>query len=498
MLISVLFNSQVFAQLVRIEVTVGGCIQTRSKCIDVPGSFYASHRVNLELYQGGSLLTSGQGSESGSNLRCISKTVTYVADATSIKTFLIKGSGSVVTDAVNALPCSKSANSGSNWQFQYDGAPTYQMTFSLPYDPDYSLTASVVVTNLSGTGVPPLTSNIYSSNDYGCGSQFRLFANFGNNNCFPISYLWNFGDGTLPITVIPTATDNSSIFHQYASPGTYTVTLDFESKCNGSVLVSKTRVTRQVTVTSVLSSKLDFNFQNATCGTVFTPIPIHPDKNCTNVAYEWDFGDGTPKSNLYAPSHIYSRAGSYTVSLKLNYSCDGCQKFITYQKTITAPELAPIASFSQQYNSCTTTFNATINSNCTKTTYLWDFGDGITSTVAQPSHTYATAGVYSTTLTLGYQCSTGCNGQYIITKPTTILAPEAPAVDFTFQNYKCEINFTSSVTHESTNCSTVSYLWNFGDGTTSTDINPAHLYSSAGAYNVSLALTYQCGNTCPA
>jgi len=343
----------------------------------------------------------------------------------------------------------------------------------------------------------PLTSNIWTSNDYGCGTEFRLFANFDNKNCQPISYEWNFGDGQTSI--------QSNPFHAYAIPGRYTVTLKYKSKCNGSLIVTETTVTREVTVTSVLSSKLDFTSQISTCGTTFTAIPIHPDKNCSNVAYEWDFGDGSPKSTLQSPSHSYSRAGSYYASLKLTYSCSGCQKFITYTKKIIAPEQPPIASFERVNNSCTTTFRPVFyltDPSCTKT-YRWDFGDGTTYIDTEPLdtqtlHTYASSGTYSTSLTVDYLCSgSNCNGQVIITKPTIIAAPEAPQVDFTFLNYACETNFASSITHKSAACSTVSYLWNFGDGTTSVDSNPAHLYASAGTYNVSLTLMYQCANACP-
>ncbi len=341
----------------------------------------------------------------------------------------------------------------------------------------------------------PLTSNIYQSSDYGCGTNFRLFANFGNKNCEPIptSYVWNFGDGQ-------TSTGVPNPFHTYAIPKTYTVTLTYKSRCNGSVVVTETTVTRDITVTTALSTKLDFTFQNSNCGTTFTAVPIYPDNTCSNVAYEWDFGDGTPKSTLPSPSHLYSRAGSYNVSLKLTYSCNGCQKFITYNKNVVVPEPPPIASFTQQINSCTATFNSVFfqSPSCTIQTYNWDFGDGATSTVANPSHTYANAGIYSTSLTIAYLCSgSNCSGQVIITKPTIIVAPEAPTVDFTTQNYSCETNFSPSITHKNTACSTVSYLWNFGDGTTSVESNPAHLYASAGTYSASLTLTYQCVNTCP-
>ncbi len=497
--ISISIIAQSFAQNVRVEVTVGSCIQTGSSCIGVSGSFYAIHRVNVELYQGQSLITSSQGSQGGSNLRCFSNTIIYDVDVSTLNTFLIKGSGSVTTDAENGSPCNKSKDSGTNWQFVYDGSASFQRSFSLPYDPDYALTGSVLITPVPGTGTggDPLTSNVYYT-DYGCGAQFRLFANFGNKNCQPTSYLWNFGDGQ--------TSNLSNPSHVYANPGRYNVTLTYQSQCNGSATITQTTVVRRITVTSATPSKLDFTTQNASCGTIFTPVPLYPDNSCSNVSYEWDFGDGTPISTLASPSHLYSRAGTYNVSLKLTYACNGCQKFITYNKNVTVPDQTPIASFTQQNNSCTTTFRPVFylaSSGCNKT-YTWNFGDGSTYTDTEPldtqvPHTYASAGIYSTTLTVDYQCnSINCNGQVIITKPTIIVAPDAPAVDFVTQNYACETVFTPTVTHTNTACSTVSYLWNFGDGTTSTESNPSHLYANAGSYNTVLTLTYQCLNTCPA
>jgi PKD repeat protein len=376
--------------------------------------------------------------------------------------------------------------------YQSVGTYNVKLTFKSKCTGSVLVAETTVTSVVTVSCIGPLSSNIYQSSDYGCGTQFRLFANFGKRDCRPTDYQWNFGDGQ-------TSTE-SAPFHTYSGVGTYTVTLKYKFSCNAPSLVNEVTVTRQVTVTSALSSKLDFTIQNSLCGTTFTALPTFPDNTCSNVAYEWDFGDNTPKSTSPSPSHLYARGGSFNVSLKLTYSCSGCQKFITYNKNVIVPEPPPIASFTQQINSCTATFNSVFfqSPSCTIQTYNWDFGDGATSTVANPAHTYASAGTYSTSLAVAYTCGSTCSGQVIITKPTIIVAPEAPTVDFTTQKYACEINFTPSITHKNTACSTVSYLWNFGDGTTSVESNPAHLYAGAGTYSASLTVTYQCVNTCPA
>ncbi len=486
-------------QKILVKVTVTSEMKTRSECIDHPVPYTASNSIGAELLDVNKNVYKSATDHSSTD--AFTKTLIQYETESSSNQFHIWADGRIrieVTDGRSCVP-SYFISRSNPWEVNYDGSNSFKVSLTYgvsPWDPDYTFRIDVDITKLSSTICPepiePISSNIYSSNDYGCGTQFRLFANFGKRDCRPTDYQWNFGDGQ-------TSTE-SAPFHTYSGVGTYTVTLKYKFSCNAPSLVNEVTVTRQVTVTSALSSKLDFTIQNSLCGTTFTALPIYPDNTCSNVAYEWDFGDNTPKSTLPSPSHLYARGGSFNVSLKLTYSCSGCQKFITYNKNVVVPEPPPIASFTQQINSCTATFNSVFfqSPSCTIQTYNWDFGDGTTSTVANPVHTYASAGTYSTSLAVAYTCGSTCSGQVIVTKPTIIVAPEAPTVDFTTQKYACEINFTPSIIHKNRTCSTVSYLWNFGDGTTSAESNPAHLYTGAGTYSASLTVTYQCVNTCPA
>jgi len=119
---------------------------------------------------------------------------------------------------------------------------------------------------------------------------------------------------------------------------------------------------------------------------------------------------------------------------------------------------------------------------------LWSFGDGLYSTEANPVHVYAAAGSYSVSLT-----ALGFGGQDIASKAGFVQVsgpggPGAPvaafSVDRTAGNVPLTANFTDQSSGEVT-----SWLWNFGDGATSTLRNPTHVYTTGGVFTVSLAAT---------
>ncbi|MEQ8414823.1 MAG: PKD domain-containing protein [Imperialibacter sp.] len=112
----------------------------------------------------------------------------------------------------------------------------------------------------------------------------------------------------------------------------------------------------------------------------------------------------------------------------------------------------------------------------------WDFGNGETADTSNPSTTYASSGSY--TVTLEVETQNGCSDTF--TRAIVVDAP--PAVSFNAEN-ACQgtsVGFTNTST---TTASPVSYLWTFGDGTTSTEESPAHAYEDAGLFDVTLKVT---------
>ena len=116
------------------------------------------------------------------------------------------------------------------------------------------------------------------------------------------------------------------------------------------------------------------------------------------------------------------------------------------------------------------------------TKWLWNFGDGYTSKVRSPSHTYSRAGAYTVTLTV-----TGAGGTNTCTQPGYITVYAAPKAHFSTVPRSGDAPLQVNFTNESTGIVT-SWLWRFGDGTTSTDENPAHTYNSPRTYTAKLTV----------
>jgi uncharacterized repeat protein (TIGR03803 family) len=116
------------------------------------------------------------------------------------------------------------------------------------------------------------------------------------------------------------------------------------------------------------------------------------------------------------------------------------------------------------------------------TKWFWNFGDGKTSTVRNPSHTYSKAGAYTVTLTI-----TGAGGTNSCTQPDYITVYDAPKANFSASPSSGKAPLQVNFTNESTGLIT-SWLWNFGDGTTSTNENPEHTYNSPKTYTAKLTV----------
>lgn len=113
-------------------------------------------------------------------------------------------------------------------------------------------------------------------------------------------------------------------------------------------------------------------------------------------------------------------------------------------------------------------------------TYFWDFGDGSTDTIAQPSHTYATAGVYTLKLVLNRNgaCADSTTSQ------VRVFPGFFPGFSSAGQCTNSAVQFTDQST---TNYPTInSWMWNFGDNLTSTAQSPSHVYTTPGSYTISL------------
>ncbi len=190
----------------------------------------------------------------------------------------------------------------------------------------------------------------------------------------------------------------------------------------------------------------------------------------------WDFGNGFTTTQVN-PTFTFSQEDTFEVCLVVTDTCGDSDTLC--QQIAVCEQLTP--GFLTTTNGLAADF--VDNSSGTPVDWQWDFGDGSTSTMQNPSYTYALGGTYAVTLIV----TNTCGETDTITQQVNIICP-VPDADFGF-------SATGQFAYDFSNDSDGgdSYLWDFGDGTTSTDENPSHTFPSAGNYTVCLTITDECG-----
>lgn len=181
----------------------------------------------------------------------------------------------------------------------------------------------------------------------------------------------------------------------------------------------------------------------------------------------WTFGDGQ-MSALPSPTHLYAGPGAYAVSMQL---CNvvGCDVATDTVAVLPLPQ----AYFTFTTDLLTVTFS---NGSQNATAYVWDLGDGITTTVENPVHTYAATGTYTVTLWASGECGTD-------EFSATLYVSPLPTAGFTSNTPVC---LGQEAVFVNTSGGADAYLWDFGDGGTSTETNPVHAYTETGSFTVTL------------
>ncbi len=290
-----------------------------------------------------------------------------------------------------------------------------------------------------------------------------------------LTFLWNFGDGTTSIATHP--------YKVFATPGKKIVRLDIKdsvqacfatridtfyvhnaSTCNASYVSSRNGMT--------------LNFINTS-----TTISSVPNK----VNYYWEFGDGSV-SNLKDPVKTYSIQGAWRVVLRIQDSL-GCSDVVSDTVFVSATGTNCKAAFSKSVNGLLVNFNSTsLNSTGSSVglNYLWSFGDSTTSTQKNPVKTYLTNGPKLVKLTIS-DSTRGCSDSYydslFLVGPTVYCSARFEVGFDTTTPFQFYILNTSFIRPNST------FLWNFGDGGSSTVLAPSHTYANFGSYLVCLTVS---------
>ncbi len=372
-----------------------------------------------------------------------------------------------------------SAGSGSigayAWDFG-DGSTSTEVNPSHLYTLAGNFTVSLRVTNSNGcsnsyanTAYIHVTAGVHAafSNNSASTCEASPVIRFVNSSTGPgnLSYEWHFGDGQVSALANP--------IHTYTMPGSYAVTLITMSPQGCRDTMVKQNLISFGLVHSVFTAP-----DNICARALFSPV-----NNSVPApgSVLWTFGDGTSSTQL-TPLKAYATPGSYRIRLINDFG--GCHDTAWHNIVV---RVSPVASFAANtVNGCKVPFTANFTPSATgNNTYAWSFGDGGTSVVRNAAHTYTTAGQY--TVRLVVTNSAGCSDTLTRTNYINIQRPTIVIDGFPRTGcFPLTVRPTAVVT---ANQPITTWLWNFGDGTTSSQQNPAHSYTRAGTFTVTLTIT---------
>ncbi len=222
-----------------------------------------------------------------------------------------------------------------------------------------------------------------------------------------------------------------------------------------------------------------------------TSIQFTGSSGRTVSEWRWDFGDGTTSTERN-PSHLYGSAGTFTVNLTVTEESTG-EMFTASKPAYITVRSKPVADFTANVTSgdAPLAVQFTDASTGNPTSWAWDFeNDGVVdSTEQNPQHTYTTEGTYTVNLTV-----TNAAGSDAEVKTDYITVTGggsggvAPVANFTANVTSGKVPLDVQFT-DASGGSPTSWAWDFGDGTTATEQNPAHAYNAIGEYDVSLTAT---------
>lgn len=403
--------------------------------------------------------------------------------------FSFTGNGCTVPFDVTFTNSSASGpNISYAWDFGNGQTSSLENPAAVTYTTAGTFTVSLSVTNTTTGCVNTFTDNVVVS-DFAAGIDAPLSACVGSTvNVSDLSTVganqwnWSFGNGQTSTAQNPSVT--------YGAVGTYTISLISENTNSG----CQDTETQTITITPPPTP----SFSTSTTIGCSPVTATFTNNSPGGTSYNWDFGDGTTGTGFNPGQHIYTANGTYSVTLTM-VDANGCTGTTTLTNiiTVTAPtvdfDLAPNEGCAPITVSFTDLSSSPNPGADPITSWLWDFGDGSTfNGQAPPPHVYSTTGVYTVTLTATTQA--GCIG--IESKVDTIKVGGHSIPDFTVDPpidcAKSDFDFTNLTTFIGTpDPNHVQYMWEFGDGGTSTDENPTYQYPiDTGYFSVQLIVDW--------
>ncbi len=356
---------------------------------------------------------------------------------------------------------------------------------------------TVTVRNVNNPPMVSITSPVDGST-FEVTTQINFAAMVLDLDMDPVTYSWDFGDGT--------ASSLSNPIHSYSLPGTYVITL----VVSDGVSVSTHQITVHVTQT-IHQNQNPVSVLTATPTTVFLGTSIlfdgrgSTDSDGTLVLYEWNFGDGvitSTNSGVPTLAHVYTISGTYVATLTV-VDNEGARSSSSVSVTVrNLVNQVPVANAGPDRRIAVgqrITFDArgSSDSDGTIVIYKWNFGDGTSDGGLQVQHIYQNVGSYTVTLSIEDNDGAISTDTALVrvvavgTNPVAVITV-LPNTNIAYLGFPLEFSGIGSYDLDGT---LVDYQWNFGDGTSSRGVQVHHTYETLGNYVVTLTVTDNDGLT---
>ncbi|NNE28524.1 MAG: PKD domain-containing protein, partial [Saprospiraceae bacterium] len=397
----------------------------------------------------------------------------YTSNTILLENYITIGVGPTANfgSSVNGLDVNFSSTSQNGdsyfWEFG-DGQTSQEENPQHTFLEESIYSVSLTVTNDCGSDVFVQDVNLTTSpiagitanQVEGCSPEEIQF--FSNSSGTIEQWDWSFPGGN------PGTSSDENPLVTYDAPGQYDVILTVSNPFESNTITLNNYVTiGQGPTASYFYSEngLTISFANNSSG---------------GTSYQWNFGDGGT-STLENPNYTFPEEEIYDVTLIVTNDCGTAEASQTIDLTI-----PPVAAFTvNMVEGCIPEdLQFTSTASGTVTTWAWEFpgGEPSTSTAENPLVTYNSPGTYDVSLTVGnpYQSNTMVLEDYVS-------IGIGPSSDFSFTQNDLLVDFSSNSSNAA------SYLWDFGDGETSTLENPSYSFNEEGIYQVSLVVTNDCG-----
>lgn len=392
-----------------------------------------------------------------------------------VPTAIFAASGAVCEDNSVSFTDQSLISSGAitGWQWDFgNGVSSTAQNPQIPFSDPGVYNVSLIITSdygcqatISGQQTiwaTPVSQFTNSSVCFGLPNDFQNLSTISDAS--PLNYSWTFGDGNVSNAQTPS--------HSYSSYGAFPISLTVTSQ-NG----CSDTYTSQASVFPLPDAAFSVPSACEEDAAIFVNASTVPTGIISN--YFWTFGD-SGVSAMGNPTHAYQDPGTFPIHLLIT-SDHGCQDSTDGLINI-LPK--PVIDFATESVCQGFPVNFTDNSDPAignLTYYSWNFGDGSSTNIQNPVHTYGAPGWYSVSLTATND--SGCTTTLL--RPNALQIYAAPDAQFV-TNANEATDFLPLVNFVNQTTSPGLFYWSFGDGDSSSQYSPTHIYDDIGKYEVNL------------